>query len=30
VNVGFKGLRPQGALAVYDIVREDTCWLNKA
>jgi hypothetical protein len=25
-----KGLRPQGAFGVYDMVREDTFWLDKA
>ena len=26
----LKGLRPQGAFGVYDMVREDTFWLDKA
>ena len=29
-DVSFKGLRPQGAFGIYDIVREDTFWLDKA
>jgi hypothetical protein len=30
VNVGSRALRPQGAFGVYDMVREDMFWLDKA
>jgi len=29
IRCRLKGVRPQGAFGVYDMIREDTFWLDK-